>query len=161
MGERPAALVRLQPPTIADLSRFVLAVRGPLRGSACRAIAIGAWVFVTLRRSGLRPLVQDRPDLPDGDPIRARHVATAVDAGLGLLPVRITCLRRSLTLQRELHRSGIRAALALGVRQRDGRVEAHAWIEVGGEVVNDPAELVATYRPLAVGDAGWLMAAYG
>ena len=161
MGERQAALARLQIPTGADLSRFVSEVRGPLRGSACRAIPIGAWVFLTLRRNGLRPLVQHRPDLPDGDPMLARHLATAVDAGLGLLPVRITCLRRSLTLQRELHRSGIHAALALGVRRRDGGVEAHAWIEVGGEVVNDAAELVATYLPLAVGDAGRLMAEFG
>src|SRR4051812_2652722 len=81
-----------------DVRRFVLALGRSYGASALRAVVDGAFVTVTLRRRGLGPLLHDRPDLRGADPDRARRVAEAVDAGLGLLPVAATCLRRSVTL---------------------------------------------------------------
>ena len=82
---------------------------------------------------------------------RARRVSDAVDAGLGLLPMAPTCLRRSLTLARELDRLGLSGAVHLGVRDVDGRIEAHAWVQVGADILNDEPALIASYAPLPVG----------
>ena len=60
----------------------------------------------------------------------ATEVAAAVDAGLGLLPMAPTCLRRSMTLLRELARLDLAAALHVGVRHQQARIEAHAWVQV-------------------------------
>jgi hypothetical protein len=109
-------------------------------------------VTVTLRRRGVRPLLPPLDDELQLDVDRACSVSMAVDAGLGLLPVAATCLRRSLVLMRELRRLGLSSTLHVGVRQTAGRSEAHAWVEVCGVVVNDDPHLTATYVELASGD---------
>jgi hypothetical protein len=137
--------------------RFAAAVRSRERASALRAVVDGAFVTATLERRGLRPLLRDRSELPQGDPAGARRVADAVDAGLGVLPVAPTCLRRSVALLRELHRKRQGAVLHIGVRPGTGGIEAHAWVQVAGEVVNDDPKLVATYTQLAAGEAERLL----
>lgn len=146
---------------LADLRRFVAALREPERWTACRAVVNGLIVVTVLERRGLRPLVQDAPVLPEGDPAGARPIAAAVDAGLGLLPVVPTCLRRSVTLLRELHRRRMGATLHIGVRRGEQEMQAHAWIEVAGEVVNDDPDVVATYAPLSTSRAEQFRAAFG
>jgi hypothetical protein len=139
-------------PGPARLRRFARELRGPARRSALRAVADGVWVAVTLRRRGVRPLAVTRS--ADGrvdDWGRARRVADAVDAGLGLIPMSPTCLRRSLTLARELDRLGLSGDIHLGVRDVDGRIEAHAWVQVGADILNDEPALIATYTPLDAG----------
>jgi hypothetical protein len=79
-------------------------------------------------------------------------VSTAVDAGLALLPLAPTCLRRSMTLMRELNRLHLAANLHIGVRSVSGNVEAHAWVQVGDVVVNDEPDVVTSYVELASGD---------
>ena len=137
----------------AEWGAWARALRGRDRSSVLRATVDGAVVFATLERRGLRPLVRERRDLPEADPRDARRTAEAVDAGLGVLPVAPTCLRRSVTLLRELHRLHTTAVLHIGVRPGPGGIEAHAWIEAGGEVVNDDPAVTATYVQLAAGDA--------
>lgn len=62
---------------------------------------------------------------------------------------RPSCLVRTLALSRLLERAGIRGArVRIGVRDRDGRFEAHAWIELGGVVLGDSANRVATFSHL-------------
>lgn len=143
-------------PGPGDLRRAAGALRGPERASAVVAVVDGARVARTLRRDGLRPLLE--PDRPGrvADAARARRVSEAVDAGLGLLPLAPTCLRRSVTLLRRLHRLGLDGSLQLGVRTVDGRVEAHAWVRVGDVVVNDDPAEIATYTELAGSRAGEL-----
>ena len=84
-------------------------------------------------------------------------MATALDAGLGLIPIAPTCLRRSMTLMRELSRLRLLATIHFGVRTVDGKVEAHAWVQVGDEVVNDDVSLTNTYAELAAGELGTLL----
>jgi hypothetical protein len=93
-----------------------------------------------------------RTDHHGHDPERAVAVSEAVDAGLGLVPMAPTCLRRSVTLARELDRLGLAGAIHIGVRHAGGAVEAHAWVQVGTSVVNDDPTLVASYAELAAGD---------
>lgn len=84
-------------------------------------------------------------------------MSQAVDIGFAVLPIPPTCLRRSLTLIRELNRLDLAGNLHIGVRTVDGAVEAHAWIQVEDEVVNDNPDLIATYSELAVGKLDTLM----
>ena len=57
-----------------------------------------------------------------------------------------TCLRQALVCGWLLRRLG--PVLQLGVAKVDGEVRAHAWLVVGGTVV-DPRRAVASYQPLA------------
>lgn len=143
-----------------DARRFVSAFRERRGMTACRAALDGALVLLTLKLQGLRPLVRERSELPTAEPREARQLARAVDAGLGLLPFNSNCLRRSVTLLRELHRQGLGGTLHIGVRRGINGVEAHAWIQAGAQVVNDDPDLVQTYTPLAVGDAERLLPSF-
>ena len=57
-----------------------------------------------------------------------------------------TCLRQALVCGWMLR--SLRPALQLGVAKVDGEVRAHAWLVVGGTVV-DPRRAVSSYQPLA------------
>jgi len=47
-----------------------------------------------------------------------------------------------------LRRQGIDSDIRIGVRRGTfGQVEAHAWIEWNGEVLNDCADIAAQYAP--------------
>jgi hypothetical protein len=50
------------------------------------------------------------------------------------------CLPAALALQRILRSSGIDSDVRLGVRRRVGGLEAHAWVERGGQVLFDSAD---------------------
>lgn len=51
------------------------------------------------------------------------------------------CLERSMTLWWILRRDSVEGELRIGARKEGGRFEAHAWVELGGEVLNDSAEV--------------------
>lgn len=52
---------------------------------------------------------------------------------------RPSCLERALVLWWMLRRRGLPAALQIGAKKEGGLFEAHAWVELGGVAVNDPA----------------------
>lgn len=143
-----------QLPRIEDARRFLRQLRRSTRASAVRAVIDGLIVTVTLKRRGARPLLATATDATAGtlDLPRSLQVSAAVDAGLALLPVAPTCLRRSLTLIRELDRLGLAAALHVGVRYVGEQAEAHAWVQVGDVVVNDDADVTEAYVELAAGE---------
>ena len=125
----------------------------PTRASAVRAVIDGVIVAVTLKKRGVRPLLPGPGAGPAAlDPDRTVQIAAAVDAGLALIPVAPTCLRRTLTLIRELKRLGLEATIHIGVRRVGGRVEAHAWVQARDLVVNDDSAVIQTYEELAAGD---------
>lgn len=76
----------------------------------------------------------------------ARMVGAAAHHGIG----RPTCLEQSLTLWWLLRRQGIPAQLRIGARTTSERFEAHAWVECGGEAVNDPDGLHLHYAAFDV-----------
>jgi hypothetical protein len=60
-------------------------------------------------------------------------------------PTNPNCLERSLTLWWLLRREGVDGELHIGARKEGGRLEAHAWVELGGQVLNDSAEVHQHY----------------
>ena len=76
----------------------------------------------------------------------------AVEASSRLVP-KATCLTKALAARVLLTRLGYPAELRLGmVREKSGRVLAHAWIESEGRVViggNDSPHRFALFPPLS------------
>jgi hypothetical protein len=132
-----------------DAQRFGRVLLSGQRFSAIRALIDGLVVVIRLRRRGLGSLLDNLPDSDsEGAVEEVRRVALAVDAGLAMLPVAFTCLRRSTVLLRELRRQELGATLRIGVKRGSGGFEAHAWVQVGDNVVNDDPALVRCYVPM-------------
>ena len=62
-------------------------------------------------------------------------------------PLRVTCLPRSLALHWMLRRRGIESTLRIGVRKRGDHLEAHAWVEQGGQPLLDDADVGLQFAP--------------
>ena len=58
-----------------------------------------------------------------------------------------TCLQQSLFLHWWLARLGIASSLRIGVRKRNGMLEAHAWVEFLGRALNDPPDVTEQFAP--------------
>jgi hypothetical protein len=69
-----------------------------------------------------------------------------------LVPAR--CLHKSLVLHYWLRREGISSQMQIGVRKEDQQLKAHAWVELGGQVVNDDQDAVAAFRTLSAANRG-------
>jgi hypothetical protein len=74
----------------------------------------------------------------------ARAVARA--AAHHLRPM--TCLPRALALRQMLAKRGIPSALRIGVRKEAATIAAHAWIEVEGVAIGEPAAIEERFRAL-------------
>jgi hypothetical protein len=65
---------------------------------------------------------------------------------------RPNCLEQSLVLWWLLRRRGIEAALRIGARKDSNRFEAHAWLELNSQVLNDASaehrHFVSFERPI-------------
>lgn len=60
-------------------------------------------------------------------------------------PRRALCLEQSLTLYVMLRRAGAPATLRIGARPVP--FAAHAWVEIGGQAVNEPQDFIAQLVP--------------
>jgi hypothetical protein len=140
-------------PGRGEVVTFLNHMRKPTRGATLRGVIDGMYVSWVLKRRGVRTLFGSvGSPAARIDAESARNVATAVDAGFALLPLAPTCLRRSLTLMRELNRKDLAATLHFGVRNIGPKVEAHAWVQVEEVVVNDDPAITTTYSKLASGE---------
>jgi len=86
--------------------------------------------------SGLHRMVRNtetskRPANPDA----AARICAAVDMACIWYWKEVLCLQRSAVTACLLKRHGVPAQMVLGIQQIPFR--AHAWVEVGGRVVND------------------------
>jgi hypothetical protein len=77
----------------------------------------------------------------------ARSVARMESAAARNLFFRPNCLESSLVLWWLLRRRGIRAELQIGARKDGQKFEAHAWVECGGNVINQPDETHLHFMP--------------
>jgi hypothetical protein len=78
---------------------------------------------------------------------QARRLADLVQTALRWVPTAPTCLHRSLTLWWLLRRQGIDGELRIGVRKAGSNLEAHAWVEYQGVVLNDQADVEHVFSP--------------
>ena len=91
------------------------------------------------------------------DVARARELGRLVGAVAGRIPGRPACLTCSITLWYLLQRRGLPAEVRLGVRTAEGPFQAHAWVECGGEVLNDEQDvgkLFAVFEKLNLDSSG-------
>lgn len=84
--------------------------------------------------------------LPHGDRLArdtAAHLARAVQRAARRLPFRPTCLEQALALEHLLRSAGLQASVVLGVRRVGATLDAHAWLEHGGQALlgGPPADL--------------------
>ena len=61
--------------------------------------------------------------------------------------IRGNCLAQSLTVWWLLRRQRIATELRIGVRKRQGRLEAHAWTEHQSRVLNDDVDIGIRFQP--------------
>jgi hypothetical protein len=73
-----------------------------------------------------------RPEAREEVQVTCRMVRAALRYSLA----QYTCLEESLTLWYLLRKHGIPACLRIGVRKENEKFEAHAWVEYGGEALN-------------------------
>ncbi len=95
--------------------------------------------------------------LQPGNPGTANHKTQQQAITLGRLvnmaanhsPFVINCLPRSLVLCGMLRRAGLTAELRIGVQKESDAFAAHAWVEYGGQALNENTTVVADYSPFA------------
>jgi hypothetical protein len=66
----------------------------------------------------------------------------------------MSCLRRSLVLQRMLRRRGISAELRIGASLVEGQLQAHAWLEYAGMPIGEPQRITERFAPLLAQEQG-------
>jgi len=120
------------------------------KGIVVKASILLPCFWIGLRLFGLRGMQarQQRSSIPVGTVFsldEAMELGNLVNiAGRhALCPV--TCLTRSLLLDRMLHRRGVASQLRIGVRLSQGILDAHAWVEVAGIPVNDRSDVSEQY----------------
>jgi hypothetical protein len=126
-----------------------------------RALILRAALFLPLTEIGLRlagfrrwkALLEkfsrvkrrSRPLTPEELRTTALRVARAVRSAVLHGPAAPNCLERSLTLWWLLRRNGVGSELHIGARKEGARFEAHAWVELGGKILNEAAEVHQHY----------------
>ena len=91
----------------------------------------------------LKPMaVAEAANIPEGSSRQylsdaAASFARLEAAGARHFPIRTNCLENSFALYWLLRRHHIPATLRMGARKMDGRLEAHAWVESEGIVLDN------------------------
>jgi hypothetical protein len=85
-----------------------------------------------------------------------KKIVSAMNAVERNGPWRPNCLERSLALWWLFRLNAIDGELHIGGRMNDGRFEAHAWVELDGQVLNDSTDIHKHYArfdaPIAAGE---------
>jgi hypothetical protein len=77
----------------------------------------------------------------------AKRIARLEAVTASNLFFRTSCLEQSLVLYRLLRRRGMNATLRIGARKEADRFEAHAWVEMAGNVVDGGGTEHLHFRP--------------
>jgi hypothetical protein len=139
------------------LQRFSALDKGAQRLFLCATVLI-PMISASLRLRGLRatqatlgrflltaanPHEQAKGNMAK-DAARIAHMVHAA-ARYGL--VRPTCLESSLALWWFLGRQGIESSLRIGTRKTASGLEAHAWVEFGGNPLDETGDALPDYTP--------------
>lgn len=135
--------------------------------SVLESRVVDAWLFLrasadllridmALRQHGYQAIMTqlDREELRSNATIKPRDIRRARRYGRRIehasrynLP-RARCLHRSLVLHRWLRQEGLPSELRIGVLKDGQDLKAHAWVELGDQVVNDAPRAIAMFAPL-------------
>ena len=86
--------------------------------------------------------------------VASRQIVWSVEAAARVVPGAKSCLPQALAAQSLLLRHGFPSELKIGVaRDGAGIFKAHAWVEIGGEVLIGKAE-TPDYQVLSAAGAG-------
>lgn len=130
-------------------------LNGSARGVFLRAAALLPFISASLRFRGFRQTQsflqkllsgvakQAKPSFAAEAELTARMVRAAVRHSIG----HPTCLEESLVLWWLLARQKIAADLRIGVRKAGEKMEAHAWVECQGAVLNAQEEMHKHFAP--------------
>lgn len=115
------------------------------------AFLVLAAVDLLLKFAGFETLVRRIERWPIresriSDPNKARSVCAAVDRAQMYYPRKAMCLQRSAAVTFLLRHRGVPAVMVLAAQEFPPK--AHAWVEVGGVVVNDSKIVKGKYREL-------------
>lgn len=77
----------------------------------------------------------------------AQALARLVNLAGAHVPGGATCLSRSVLLHWFLLRRGMHSQLRIGVRLTEAGLDAHAWVQYQGQLVNDRADTCASFLP--------------
>ncbi len=110
------------------------------------AVALALRLLGLRRCQALLARLSPRRPAPAAGP-EAEGAARLVAVAARYAPCRANCLQQSLVLWWALRRLGLPGELRIGVRKRDGRLEAHAWVEQGGRTLGAADE--HPYAPFA------------
>ena len=135
-------LMSRQPAVRRELLAAVMML--PVNALGIRLLGLQRWSNI------LRGLVQRRDRT-----LRAENRANLVPRALELLrigmrhgPYAGNCLSQSVTLWWLLLRRGVETQLIIGARTAAGKLEAHAWVEHKGRVLNDWPDVSNRFPPL-------------
>jgi hypothetical protein len=81
-------------------------------------------------------------------PNATEGITFALDVACCLYPKQALCLQRSAVLVKLLRDKGVSAHMVIGVQKMP--FKAHAWVEVGGHIINDRLALRETFLVLEV-----------
>ena len=106
-------------------------------------LLLAGWHLFVTRGKGTRWIRYGLEVAPDvvgpADELRGRRAARWVN-GAAFFPVQwARCLQRSVALCMWMERRGLSPTLRLGVRKNGTGIDAHSWVEMNGQVVNDDA----------------------
>ena len=122
--------------------RGVAAAVEVLAALALTQVALKFCHFGSVRRVLLSVAQQFRTRRP----LQSSTLLWAMNAAKRRCPVASTCLGEALVAEALFRRHGIHPTLCMGAARREGRFEAHAWLEQDDAVViGGPAEMVKQY----------------
>jgi len=93
---------------------------------------------------GVRESMGRRPET--GGVVKASRICRVVDCVSSFYWKPLRCLQRSVVTARMLRANGIQAEVVIGYRANP--FLSHAWVEVGGRVVNDSSTYQIELQPL-------------
>lgn len=125
------------------------------RKDLVRGFVLIPWAAVYVRLFGVRKLeraARDNADLntaggqtDNGQLAVARAAARMIEAASRNGIARGNCLSKSVALWWLLKRKNISAELRIGARKAGRELEAHAWVELDGQILNDADDVRDSY----------------
>jgi Transglutaminase-like superfamily len=132
---------------MADRWRKFLNLSWRERRLLLRAFTALCFVALLLRLVGLRrslsfltrlsPAGNQSKDCSD----RLKELAGMTSRAACNIPLKTSCLDRSVTLWWLARREAVATDIRIGVRKEGSRLQGHAWVEYQGQVINDDEDI--------------------